>query len=146
MICVAQPDDLEAVREIFREYAAWVGSPICFSSFEIELAELPARYQALFIDNQADGIAACAAFRKLDDTTGEMKRLYVRPAFRGRGLGRSLIEHVIAEARRSGCERLRLDTLPVMEQAGTLYRELGFREIPPYGDNPPEAICFELSL
>ena len=84
--------------------------------------------------------------RDIGDGIGEMKRLYVRPAFQGTGLGRALVERVIAEAKAAGYRALRLDTLPMMERAIALYRSLGFREIPPYGDNPPEAICFELPL
>jgi ribosomal protein S18 acetylase RimI-like enzyme len=75
-----------------------------------------------------------------------MKRLYIRPAFQGPGLGRMLVEQIIEEAKAADCQFLRLDTLPIMERAIALYRTFGFREIPPYGDHPPEAICFELTL
>ena len=138
MIRWAQPGEMDAVRELFREYAAWVGDPI--------LAELSGRYTRVLIAFHADQLAGCAALREIADGIGEMKRLYVRPAFQRCGLGRTLVERVIAEARAAGYRALRLDTLPMMERAIALYRSLGFREIPPYGDNPPEAICFELPL
>jgi ribosomal protein S18 acetylase RimI-like enzyme len=137
---------MDAVRELFREYAVWVGSSICFSSFEREMAELPGRYVPLLIAFHADQLAGCAALRQIGDGIGEMKRVYIRPAFQGSGLGRSLVERVIAEAKAAGYRALRLDTLPKMDRAIALYRSLGFHEIPPYGDNPPEAICFELPL
>jgi putative acetyltransferase len=129
---------MDAVRELFREYAEWVGNPT--------LAELPGRYAPVLIAFHADQLAGCAALREIGDGIGEMKRLYVRPAFQGSGLGRRLVERVIAEAKAAGYQSLRLDTLPKMGPAIALYRSLGFREIPPYGDNPPEAICFELPL
>jgi putative acetyltransferase len=137
---------MDAVRELFREYAAWVGSSIYFESFTREMAELPGSYAPLLLAFESDRLAGCAALRKIGHGIGEMKRLYVRPAFQGNGLGRSLVERVIAEAKAAGYHALRLDTLSKMERAITLYRVLGFREIPPYGDNPPEAICFELEL
>jgi N-acetylglutamate synthase-like GNAT family acetyltransferase len=142
----AEPTEVDAVRELFREYAEWVGSPICFTSFERELAELPGHYAPILIAAESGQLAGCAALRKIGNGVGEMKRLYVRPAFRGGGLGRLLVDRVIAEAQTAGYRLLRLDTLPVMERAIALYRGIGFREIPPYGDNPPEAICFELAL
>jgi N-acetylglutamate synthase-like GNAT family acetyltransferase len=142
----ARADEMDAVRDLFREYATWVGSPICFEQFERELANLPGEYDPLLVAEVSGELAGCAALRKLAPAIGEMKRLYVRPAFRGQGLGRQLIARIVNEAKTAGCRVLRLDTLPVMESAQTLYRELGFREIPPYGDNPPEAICFELQL
>ncbi len=149
-IRLAHAEDLPKVREIFREYATWVGDEICFLLFEQELAGLPGRYTApegrlllVFVD---DHLAGCAALRKSEPNIGEMKRLYVRPAFQGAGLGRDLAERVIGEARTAGYVSLRLDTLPRMERAIRMYRDLGFRKIPAYGDNPPGAICFELAL
>ena len=149
-IRLAHAEDLTEVSEIFREYAAWVGDAICFQSFEQELAGLPGRYAEpegrLLLAIVGDQLAGCVALRKSEPNFGEMKRLYVRPAFRGTGLGRELVERVVEEARTAGYASLRLDTLPRMERAIRMYRELGFREIPPYGDNPPEAICFKLIL
>jgi len=142
----AQADEMDAVRELFREYAEWVGSPICFASFASEMAELPGRYAPVLLAFDAGRLAGCVALRQIDNGIGEMKRLYVRPAFQGSGLGRSFVERVVEEARAAGYRALRLDTLPVMQRAIALYRALGFREIPPYGDNPAEAICFELEL
>ncbi len=142
---------MEAVRELFREYAkslgsAWVDTPACSASFERELTDLPNQYSSLLLAVDSDLLAGCAGLRNLGDGTGEVKRLYIRPAFQGRGVGRLLIERIVTEAQALGCRRLVLDTLPVMERALALYRAFGFREIPSYGDNPPEAICFELSL
>jgi putative acetyltransferase len=137
---------MDSVRELFREYAEVVGSPICFESFAREMAELPGQYSPLLLALVSDQPAGCAALRKIGDGIGEMKRLYIRPAFQGGGLGRLLAESIIAEATAAGFHLLRLDTLPVMESAIRLYRKLGFHEIPPYGDNPPEAICLELKL
>ncbi|HVV47070.1 MAG TPA: GNAT family N-acetyltransferase [Bryobacteraceae bacterium] len=146
MIRPARPDELDAVRELFREYAGFVGSPICFESFEREIASLPGEYFCLLIAEDAGRLAGCAALRRIGEGVAEMKRLYVRPAFQGSGLGRLLAERIIREARAAGHRLLRLDTLPVMGTALALYRSLGFHEIPPYGGNPPEAICFELPL
>jgi GNAT superfamily N-acetyltransferase len=127
-----------------------VGDHICFQTFAREVADLPGRYEPpdgrLLIALVDDQLAGCAALRKLSPGIGEMKRLYVRPAFRGTGLGRLLVEQIIAEARSAGFQFLRLDSLPRMERAITLYRAFGFREISPYGDNPASAICFELTL
>ncbi|HEU5023069.1 MAG TPA: GNAT family N-acetyltransferase [Bryobacteraceae bacterium] len=146
MIRRASPDELDVVRELFREYGEFVGRPICFERFEREIASLPGEYICLLIAEESGQLAGCAALREIGGGAAEMKRLYVRPAFQGRGLGRLLTERIIREARDSGHRLLRLDTLPVMGSALALYRSLGFREIPPYGGNPPEAICFELPL
>ena len=146
MIRPARSDEFDAVRELFREYGGFVGTPICFESFEREIASLPGEYICLLVADESGQLAGCAALRNIGEDTGEMKRLYVRPAFQGCGLGRLLTERIIVEARDSGLRLLRLDTLPIMGSALALYRSLGFHEIPPYGGNPPEAICFELPL
>ncbi|MDQ5847875.1 MAG: GNAT family N-acetyltransferase [Pseudomonadota bacterium] len=145
---VIAPGDLEAIRELFAEYASGVGEPYCFEGFERELAGLPGEYAPpsgrLFL---AERGAGCVALRQLGARTAEIKRLYVRPAWRGRGLGRSLAQAAVAAARETGCERVVLDSLPKMEEAIKLYRSLGFGEIPPYLPQPtPGARCFELKL
>lgn len=142
------PRDLQAIRELFAEYAGAVAEPCCFEGFERELAGLPGEYAPpagrLLL---ADGAAGCVALRRLAVDTAEMKRLYVRPAFRGHGLGRRLTEAAIAAAREGGCSRLVLDSLPKLREAIALYRSLGFREVPPYLPQPtPGALCFELRL
>jgi len=152
VIRAAKAEEMDAVRELFREYAELVGSAICFESYAREMAELPGRYSPpdgallLAFVAQTFSPAGCVALRQIGDGVGEMKRLYIRPAFQGSGLGRLLTERIVAEAKANGYRLLRLDTLPKLERAIALYRSLGFREIPPYGDNPPEAICFELPL
>lgn len=146
MIRPARPDELNAVRDLFREYGEFLGSPVCLENFSREIASLPGEYSPLLVAEQSGQIAGCAALRGIGDGVGEMKRLYIRPAFQGHGLGRLLTVRIIAEASAAGYRLLRLDTLPVMAGALALYRSLGFREIPPYGGNPPEAICFELPL
>jgi len=146
VIRAAQVDEMDAVRELFREYAEVVGSPICFERFARETAELPGQYSPLLLAFVSDQLAGCAGLRKIGDGIGEMKRLYVRPAFQGHGIGRRLTDRMILEAKAAGFELLRLDSLPFMESAIRLYRKLGFAEIPAYGDNPAEAICFELKL
>jgi carbonic anhydrase len=150
MIRPAGAQDLRNVREMFLEYAAWVSDDICLESFERELAGLPGVYRPPdggLLVGMADGqFAGCAAFRRFGPDVAEMKRLYVRPAYRGSGLGRSLTLRIAEEARRAGYKLLRLDTLPRMDSAIRLYRELGFRQIPRYGDHPAEALCFELKI
>src|SRR5262245_53610117 len=139
--------DLEAVRELFREYVRGVGQPCCFPDFEREVAELPRGYLALFISHEANLAAGCVGLREVDRHTAEMKRLYVPAAFRGLGIGRALAEAAIGAARKAGYGRIVLDTLPQMSEAHTLYRSLDFRAIPPYLPEPtPGASCFELRL
>jgi len=131
------------VRELFAEYARLVDEPRCFADFDRELASLPGEYRLFLLEDAA----GCVALRFLAPDTAEMKRLYVRGAHRGRGLGRMLAETAIAAAREAGCARIVLDTLPKMREAQSLYQALGFRKIPPYLSAPtPGALCFELSL
>ena len=145
------PDQIEQVRGLFRDYEAWLGYDLCFQGFEQELAGLPGRYASpegrLFLATEAGRAVGCIALRSLGEGTCEMKRLYVRPSHRTRGLGRALAERLIREAAEIGYERMRLDTLPVMGTARNLYVALGFREIPPYYSNPIQgAIYMELAI
>jgi len=135
--------EIAMVRELFAEYARLVDEPCCFADFERELASLPGEYRLFLLDEAA----GCVAVRFLDRQTAEMKRLYVRAAHRGHGLGRVLAEAAIAAAREAGCARIVLDTLPKMRAAHALYGTLGFKPIAPYLTNPtPGALCLELSL
>ena len=146
------PEQVSAVRELFLEYAQSLNFSLCFQSFEKELASLPGDYASpqgrLLLAVHGSHLAGCAALHKLDHETCEMKRLYVRPEYRGKGLGRVLAERVVADAREIGYKRLRLDTVePVMQGAVALYRKLGFREIAPYRENPiAGALYMELAL
>jgi putative acetyltransferase len=143
--------ELAIVRELFLEYARSIEVDLCFQNFNQELATLPGRYAppggCLWLACTEREPAGCAGLRGLDDGLCEMKRLYVRPGFRGRGGGRLLAEAAIAAARRAGYSAMRLDTLTSMEAAIALYRSLGFQTIPPYYDNPSGcAVFMELDL
>ncbi len=146
------PEDIDRARELFEEYAAGLGINLCFQNFEKELAELPGEYVApagrLFLALEGDQVAGCVALRGLGDGVCEIKRLYVRPDFRGKGLGRELTEAAIDAARQIGYQRMRLDTLPgKMDRAIAMYGSLGFREIEAYYRNPVAGATFmELSL
>ncbi len=143
--------DLVRVRELFLEYAAWLNVDLCFQGFDAELAGLPGAYARpdgrLLLAMRDDQAAGCVALRRFDATTGEVKRLWVRPAFRDGGLGRMLAARIVHEARAVGYAGLVLDTLAPMAAAIALYRSLGFREIAPYYHNPlPGAVYMRLSL
>ena len=145
-------NDIKAARELFREYEFAMDLDLCFQGFEEELADLPGKYAApdgRLLLAYCDGrLAGCAALRKLGDGVCEMKRLYVRDEFRGRGVGLSLIQRVIADARSIGYAKLRLDTAPdKMGKAVEIYRSHGFAEIPPYYHNPNDGVLYmELNL
>ena len=128
-------------RELFLEYAKSLGFSLCFQNFDQELAGLPGDYAPpegrLLLAEYEGQLAGCVALHKLEPGICEMKRLYLRPQFRGKGLGRKLAEHLIGEARQMGYRRMRLDTVePVMKDAVGMYRRLGFKEIAPYRKNP----------
>jgi len=147
----ATPRDIADVRTLFGEYAALVAEALCFQNFDAELAALPGEYAppggVLLIARDGDAPAGCVALRRLDAGTGEMKRMYVREAYRGSGLGRRLAVAVIEEARKRSYTRVLLDTLPKLAQAIALYRDLGFSETAPYLASPtPGALCFELRI
>jgi ribosomal protein S18 acetylase RimI-like enzyme len=145
-------DDIQHARTLFNEYEAWLQVDLCFQSFEKELAELPGKYAPpegrLLLAVVNGKVAGCVALRKIGEGTCEIKRLYLRPEFRGLGLGRQLAETIIREAKEIGYERMRLDTLPPkMDDAIKLYRSLRFKEIEPYYNNPvPGAKFMELDL
>jgi carbonic anhydrase len=144
---IADADDVDLVRTLFGEYADSLGVDLSFQGFEEELAALPGGYDAVLVARLDGEPAGCVGVRPLEAGVCEMKRLYVRPWARGTGLGRSLAAAAIARARGLGYERMRLDTLPSMAAAQSLYRALGFAEIPPYRHNPVEGTTYlELDL
>src|SRR5215470_14026791 len=143
---------ISQVRELFLEYASSLGFSLCFQGFDQELAGLPGDYGPpegrLLLAEYEGNVAGCVALHKLGDHVCEMKRLYLRPAFRGKGLGRILAEEILKQARLIGYRRLRLDTVePVMKDAVAMYRRLGFQEIAAYRENPMAGTLYmELEL
>jgi putative acetyltransferase len=146
------PAQLAQARELFLEYAESLGFSLCFQNFDQELANLPGGYAPpegrLLLAEFEGQVAGCVALHKLEPGVCEMKRLYLRPHFRGKGLGRALADHLITEARRIGYRRMRLDTVePVMKDAVAMYRKLGFKQIAPYCPNPMSGVIYmELQL
>lgn len=146
------PEQIAAARELFLEYAQSLGFSLCFQSFDKELAGLPGDYAPpegrLLLATYQDQLAGCVALHPLGPQICEMKRLYLRPQFRGKGLGRVLADQIIAEARQIGYESIRLDTVePRMKDAVAMYRKIGFQEIAPYCSNPiAGALYMELDL
>ena len=145
------PEDVARARELFLEYAASLGFDLSFQDFDDEVTSLPGAYAppggALLLAHEGDAAAGCVAVRPFAKGTCEMKRLYVRPAWRGRRVGRILAEAAVREAGVLGYRSMRLDTVPGMDAAIALYRALGFRAIEPYRENPiPGALFFERDL
>jgi ribosomal protein S18 acetylase RimI-like enzyme len=152
IVMAQSPEEVAAVRELFLDYAQSLGFSLCFQNFDHELATLPGDYAPprgclwlLRVDGQAAG---CGALHPLAEDICEIKRVYVRPEFRGRRLGRQLMDHAIAAARTLGYTRMRLDTVAEkMQTAVEMYREMGFVEIAPYRENPmASALYMELAL
>jgi ribosomal protein S18 acetylase RimI-like enzyme len=139
-------DDTARARQLFLEYASSLGTDLAFQDFEQELASLPGAYAPpggrLLLGRAGEELAGCVAMRPLAEDVCEMKRLYVRPAYRSLGAGRQLAEAIVQAAKDMGYGRMRLDTLPEMAAAQRLYRELGFRSIAPYRFNPIEGTEF----
>ena len=152
IITAATPEHIRTVRLLFMEYQNWLNFSLCFQGFDKELAELPGKYAPpkgrIYIASVADTIAGCIALRPMDEEgICEMKRLFVRDEFRGKGIGKMLAERIIADAQQIGYRTMRLDTLQRMETARILYAQLGFKIIPAYYNNPmDEVVYMELPL
>lgn len=151
IIRVKDSDDVEIARELFYEYFDWLDNDECFPNFEDEVLELPGEYAPpggqLLIAHDNESPIGCIALRKFGDDVCEMKRLYVRDEYKGKGIGKTLIVRLIEEARSLGYKKMVLDTLPYMLQAIHLYHAFGFKEIDAYGTNPVEgAIYMEMEL
>jgi epoxyqueuosine reductase QueG/ribosomal protein S18 acetylase RimI-like enzyme len=143
-VASATTEDLDTVRALFREYEASLSFDLCFQNFEQEVAGLPGRYAPpsgqMLLAKCGSAVVGCVALRQIGEGTCEMKRLFIQPAFRGKGIGKALARAIIEEGRRIGYKSMRLDT--AMEPARSLYRSLGFREIPPYQHVPVEGVVF----
>ncbi len=145
------PSDLETARTLFREYERFLKVDLCFQGFAEELATLPGRYAPpsgrLLLAVEGTDAAGCVALRALEDGVCEMKRLFVRPAYRGQGLGYRLAMQIVNEATAMGYTMMRLDTLDMLERAMQLYETLGFRRCAPYYANPlPGVVYWESAL
>jgi len=151
IVQAASHEQIGNVRDLFIEYAHSLNVSLCFENLDKEVNELPGVYApprgSLLLAADGEKIAGCVALKKVDDRVCEMKRLYVRAEFRGRGIGKRLAMQIVDEAREIGYERLRLDTLPSMKEAISLYRSLGFEEIPAYRELPvPGALFMQVKL
>ena len=144
--------DIDQARILFREYESWLGLDLCFQGFEEELRDLPGKYVPpegrLLLAKLDDDVAGCIALRRLEEGVCEMKRLFVRDAFRGQSIGEKLITRLISEARQENYRAMRLDTFPPkMGKAVSLYESYGFSPIEPYYDNPHDGVLYmELEL
>ncbi len=151
IVLLSKDDEVQATRELFREYQRHIGVDLCFQGFEAELESLPGDYGPpsgrLLLAKSGDQLAGCVALRRLPNSACEMKRLFVRPEFQGQGIGRKLATTIIAVARSIGYTTMRLDTLPTMKEATALYVALGFQPIPTYNASPiAGTLYFELDL
>ena len=152
LIPVTTPEQIETVRSLFVEYQQWLNFSLCFQGFDQELASLPGKYASpngrIYCADVDHAIAGCIALRPMsDDGICEMKRLFVRDEFRGKGIGRMLAEQIIVDATTIGYTAMRLDTLQRMETARALYKKLGFTVVPAYYNNPmDEVVYMELKL
>jgi GNAT superfamily N-acetyltransferase len=151
IVHASSPADLDNIRELFQEYWTALGFTPRFQRFDLELAALPGKFAppggCLLLARLDGAPAGCAALRRFDDRRGEMKRMYVRPAFRGQGIGQALVRALAKQARALGYAELIADTIPdVMAQALAMYERLGFERIAPYSNETPGAVHLRLRL
>lgn len=147
----AEPEDVDGVRLLIREYVESLGLDLGFQGLEEELSQLPGKYAApegaLLVASSGTTLCGCVALKKLEPGICEMKRLYVREGFKGRGIGRMLVSHILERAKAGGYRAMRLDSLETMHQAVALYRLFGFEATEPYVFNPlPGALYMEKVL
>ena len=146
LVEASSPEQIRSCRELFVEYQRGLGVSLCFQGFDAEVATLPGDYAPprgrLYLAIAGGKPAGCAALRPLFHRDAEMKRLYVRPAHRASGLGRTLALRIVEDARALGYVSLKLDTLPAMKAAQRLYQDLGFRDTAPYNENPVTGVRF----
>jgi GNAT superfamily N-acetyltransferase len=150
-IIEARQEDMHLIRELFQEYEEFLGFDLCFQDFQQELASLPGAYGppsgTLLLAREGEGVLGCVALRAIEPDVCEMKRLYLRPAARGKGTGLALCRDVIDRARKLGYKSMKLDTVSKLSKAIDLYRTLGFKTCPAYCHNPhPDVEYFELQL
>ncbi len=143
--------DIDQIRILFQEYTQMLGIDLAFQNFDAEFSNLPGDYALpdgrLYLAEYDGFTAGCIAIHPFDGVCCEIKRLYVRPAFRGKSIGRALVEQVIADAREMHYSGVMLDTMAFLENSVALYRKLGFQETEPYRYNPmPDALYFRLNL
>jgi ribosomal protein S18 acetylase RimI-like enzyme len=152
LIQASTKEEIEIIRKLFLEYADWLGFELCFQGFDEELASLPGKYAPpkgrLYLLKENENYAGCIALREIDEGISEMKRLYVKPEYRGRGYGNLMCKKLIEDAKAIGYKKMRLDTIGErMKSAYALYKSFGFYEIEPYNYNPqPGVVYMELEL
>ena len=151
LVNVDNGERLDTAARLFREYETWLNFDLCFQDFETEMKNLPGDYGPprgrLLLAYDGSQAVGCVALRPMSESVCEMKRLFVPPQFRGKGLGRLLASEIVRQARQIGYKDMRLDTVDWMKEAIALYRSLGFEEIEPYRHNPIEgAVYMELHL
>lgn len=150
MISIKQAEnknEIETAKKLFLEYANWLNFDLCFQGFDKELDELPGKYAPpdgrLYLLHDESKIAGCIALRKLDESICEMKRLYIKPEFRGKGHSKLLVKKIIDDAKIIGYKKMRLDTIgDKMKEAISLYRSFGFYEIDAYYHNPQKGVVY----
>lgn len=151
IVAYREDADIEIAANLFREYQSDLNADLCFQGFEEELASLPGKYARpqgnILIAKYKEQIAGCVALRPIENEVAEMKRLYVKPAYRGCSIGKVLTREIIQEAKQSGYKSIRLDTLKRLHAAIELYKSFGFKPIEAYYNNPMDEVVFlELAL